>query len=57
VDADSVSPRACFQFSEDLPGRRTDFSTFVAVAGMDRPAISTNEKQLCVDGLKHGERY
>src|SRR6476661_5928474 len=57
VDADSISPRACFQFSEELPGRRTDFSPFVAVAGMDRPAISTNEKQLCVEGLKHGERY
>ena len=57
VDADSISPRACFQFSEDLPGRRTDFSPFVAVARMDRPAISASEKQLCVEGLKHGERY
>ena len=57
VDSDSMSPRACFQFSEELPGRRTDFSPFVAVAGMDRPAISVGEKQLCVEGLKHGERY
>jgi uncharacterized protein YfaS (alpha-2-macroglobulin family) len=57
VDADSISPRACFQFSEELPGRWTDFSLFVAVAGVDRPAVSTNEKQLCVEGLKHGERY
>ena len=57
VDSDSISPRACFQFSEELPSRRTDFSPFVAVAGMDRPAISAAEKQLCVEGLKHGERY
>jgi uncharacterized protein YfaS (alpha-2-macroglobulin family) len=57
VDADSASPRACFQFSERLPARRTDFSPFVAVAGQDRPAISVDEKQLCVEGLKHGERY
>ncbi len=57
VDSDAVSPRACFQFSENLPGRRTDFSPFVAVAGMDKPAISANDKQLCVEGLKHGERY
>ena len=28
VDSDAVSPRACFQFSEELPGRRTDFSPF-----------------------------
>jgi uncharacterized protein YfaS (alpha-2-macroglobulin family) len=57
VDADAVSPRACFQFSESLPGKRTDFSPFVAVAGIDKPAISADEKQLCIEGLKHGERY
>src|SRR5258707_5362486 len=57
VDSDSISPRTCFQFSEELPGRRTDFSPYVVVAGMDRPAISANDKQLCVEGLKHGERY
>ncbi|HEY4143365.1 MAG TPA: alpha-2-macroglobulin [Pseudolabrys sp.] len=57
VDSDAISPRVCFQFSEELPGRRTDFSPFVAVAGMDRPAISANDKQLCVEGLKHGDRY
>ena len=57
VDSDSISPRACFQFSEELPGRRTDLSPFVVVAGMDRPATSASDKQLCVEGLKHGERY
>ncbi len=57
VDADAASPRACFQFSEDLPGKRTDFAPFVALEGNDKPAITTEEKQLCVEGLKHGERY
>lgn len=57
VDSDAVSPRACFQFSETLPEKKTDFSPFVAVAGQDKPAISVSDKQLCVDGLKHGERY
>src|SRR5215470_424361 len=57
VDADSASPRACFQFSEALPGRRTDFSPFVSVEGQNKPALSTDDKQLCVEGLKHGERY
>ena len=57
VDADAASPRACFQFSEDLPGKRTDFSPFVAVAGQDKPALSAQDRQLCVEGLKHGERY
>jgi uncharacterized protein YfaS (alpha-2-macroglobulin family) len=57
VDADAASPRVCFQFSEALPGRRTDLSPFVAIAGNDKPALSVDEKQLCVEGLKHGERY
>ena len=56
VDLDSASPRACFQFSEDL-AKRTDFAPFVALAGSDKPALSSEEKQLCVEGLKHGERY
>src|SRR6202035_3757457 len=57
VDSDSASPRVCFQFSEELPGKRTDFSPFVSLAGADRPALSVDDKQLCVEGLKHGERY
>jgi uncharacterized protein YfaS (alpha-2-macroglobulin family) len=56
VDADTASPRACFQFSEELPAR-TDFSPFVALAGTDKPALSAAEKQLCVEGLQHGETY
>ncbi len=56
VDSDSASPRACFQFSEDL-AKRTDFAPFLALAGNDKPALSAEGKQLCVDGLKHGERY
>jgi uncharacterized protein YfaS (alpha-2-macroglobulin family) len=57
VDSDSASPRVCFQFSEQLPGKRIDLSPFVSLAGQDKPALSAEEKQLCVEGLKHGERY
>src|SRR4030088_336382 len=56
VDSDSASPRACFQFSEDL-AKRTDFAPYVALAGNDKPALTSEGKQLCVDGLKHGDRY
>ncbi|MDB5617410.1 alpha-2-macroglobulin [Tardiphaga sp.] len=56
VDSDSASPRACFQFSEDL-AKRVDFAPFLALAGSDKPALTTDDKQLCVEGLKHGERY
>ncbi len=56
VDSDAVSPRACFQFTEPLP-TRADFSPFVSVAGEDKPALSKNDRQLCVEGLRHGETY
>jgi uncharacterized protein YfaS (alpha-2-macroglobulin family) len=56
VDSDAASPRACFQFTEALP-KRTDFSPFIAMAGQDKPALSVDDQQLCVEGLKHGESY
>ncbi|WP_291688360.1 alpha-2-macroglobulin, partial [Bradyrhizobium sp.] len=56
VDSDSASPRACFQFSEEL-AKRTDFAPYLALAGNDKPAMTSEGKQLCVDGLTHGERY
>jgi alpha-2-macroglobulin len=56
IDADTASPRACFQFSEDLPAR-TDFSPFVTLSGSDKPALSTADRQLCVEGLQHGADY
>ena len=56
VDSDAASPRACFQFTEPLP-KRTDYSPYVAVVGEDKPALSVDDQQLCVEGLKHGETY
>jgi hypothetical protein len=56
IDSDASTPRACFQFSESLP-KRTDFSPYVAVSGEDKPALSVEDQQLCVEGLQHGETY
>ncbi len=57
VDNESANPRVCFQFSEDLLRSRTDFSAFVTVAGQATPAISSEDQQICVENLKHGEHY
>jgi uncharacterized protein YfaS (alpha-2-macroglobulin family) len=57
VDSDSPNARVCFQFSEPLARGNVDFSPFVAVAGMTNRAITTDEQQLCVEGLEHGARY
>src|SRR6202030_3043341 len=56
VDNESALPRVCFNFSEAL-ARRTDFSPYVAVSGSSETAISNEDQQICVEGLKHGEKY
>ena len=56
VDNESANPRVCFNFSDPL-ARKTDFVPYVAVAGATNAAISNEESQICVEGLKHGERY
>lgn len=58
VDADAASPRACFEFSEPLARGRVDFAPYVAISGGKGDfAVSAEERQICVDGLRHGERY
>ncbi|GJD94165.1 alpha-2-macroglobulin family protein [Methylobacterium iners] len=56
VDSDAAAPRVCFQFSESL-APKTDFTPFVAVSGAANAAVTGSGQQVCVDGLKHGERY
>ncbi len=57
IDCDSPSARVCFQFSESLTKSRTDFASYVAVGGTANAAVSTDDQQLCVEGLNHGQRY
>lgn len=58
IDADAASPRACFEFSEPLARGRVDFAPYVAISGGRGDfAVSAEDKQICVDGLRHGERY
>ncbi|MFC0283733.1 alpha-2-macroglobulin [Camelimonas abortus] len=57
VDSDSASPRACFTFSDPLARGRVDFAPYVAVTGAAGAAVSAEDSQLCVDGLKHGQSY
>jgi hypothetical protein len=57
IDSDSLRPRACFVFSEDLRKGRTDFAPYIRQTGVNNPPITVDDRQICVDGLKHGERY
>ncbi|MCC2113480.1 MAG: alpha-2-macroglobulin family protein, partial [Hyphomicrobiales bacterium] len=57
VDSDAASPRACLQFSENLSKATADFAPFIAVSGIEAPVVTAENASLCVDGLKHGDRY
>ncbi len=57
TDSEATPPRLCLQFSEDLSRTQTDVAKFVSVDGKDPQTIVQDGKQLCIEGLKHGERY
>ena len=57
VDSDAASPRACFNFSEELAKGKVDYTPFVVVSGIATPAVTAEGQQLCVDGLEHGKKY
>ncbi len=57
IDSDAASPRVCFPFSEPLARGKVDFSPYVAVSGGANAAVTTDDQQLCVEGLEHGKRY
>lgn len=54
VDSDTPSPRICFAVSENLPKSRTDLASFVALDGSSETAVSAEDRQICVEGLKQG---
>ncbi|NDK48108.1 alpha-2-macroglobulin family protein [Rhizobium laguerreae] len=56
VDADSATPRACVTFSEALV-KTTDYTPFVTLNGEAPKALETKDKQICVEGLTHGQTY
>ncbi len=58
TDSDSATPRTCFTFSEPLARGRIDFAPYVAITGArGDTAVTAEDAQICVEGLRHGERY
>ncbi len=57
VDADSLTPRACVEFSDPLVKRGVDYTPFVTLDGAAPKALEAKDNQICVEGLTHGARY
>ncbi|GGB08549.1 membrane protein [Brucella endophytica] len=57
IDSDSASPRACVQFSEPLAKAGVDYSQFVTLDNAAPKAVDAGDRQICIEGLQHGQRY
>ncbi|WP_083445335.1 alpha-2-macroglobulin family protein [Ruegeria sp. 6PALISEP08] len=56
VDSDAAAPRICVEFSEPLVKAGVDYDPFVQ-RSEDGLVVQAEDKQLCVDGVAHGQRY
>ena len=57
VEADTPSPRICAQFSEDLVKAGVDYAPFVTVDEAAPKSVEAEGRQICVEGLEHGQHY
>ncbi|AKR54590.1 PAN domain protein [Devosia sp. H5989] len=55
VDAESATPQICAVFSDTLPN--TDLSGYVVVEGAPKVAVETQQSQICIQGVEHGQSY
>jgi len=56
VESDAATPRICAEFSEPLDKARVDYAPFVQLPEPGL-AVTSEERQLCVEGVAHGQRY
>jgi len=57
IDADAASPQICLVFNDDLGITGDEAGDYVTVSGEERLAINAAGREICVDGVEHGERY
>ena len=57
VENDANPPRACFEMSEPISRTLTDFTSYFTQEPGPVAAVTADGMRLCVEGLKHGERY
>ncbi|WP_119390428.1 alpha-2-macroglobulin [Taklimakanibacter lacteus] len=57
VESDAPQPRLCFQFSDPLSNAVSDFAPYFTQSPGAISAVTVDGTKLCIEGLKHGERY
>ena len=57
VESDAPQPRLCFQFSDPLANSVSDFAPYFTQDPGPVAGVTVDGTKLCLEGLKHGERY
>ncbi len=60
VDNNAANPRICLTFSDRLSRALTTSENpgdYVSIEGGDTLPVTAEGSQICIDGVKHGERY
>lgn len=62
VAAERDRPQVCFTFTRSLPrprarGQGVDLAKFITVAPAQPVSVTPRDRDLCVEGLNHGQRY
>jgi uncharacterized protein YfaS (alpha-2-macroglobulin family) len=57
IDADSATPRICLELSQPLARTRPNLTDFVRVEEGAGLSVEAEERQICIDGVKHGATY
>ncbi|MBO0906373.1 alpha-2-macroglobulin family protein [Jiella sp. MQZ13P-4] len=60
VDNNAADPRICLVFSDQLSRKLTTSENpgdYLSVEGGETLPVSADGNQMCIDGVKHGERY
>lgn len=57
VQANSARPRVCVNLSEDLAETGVDYAPFVQLPDAGMSVAPGGWRQLCIEGVQHGQRY
>ena len=57
IESDAPQPRLCFQFSDPLANSVSDFAPYFSQSPGPVSGVTVDGSKLCLEGLKHGERY
>ncbi|MEP2532967.1 alpha-2-macroglobulin family protein [Shimia sp.] len=56
VENDPEEPRVCAEFNEPLVKAGVDYAPYVKLPDQ-RMALQVSDRQICVEGVEHGQRY